>query len=156
MSPPRLSGNPGYLPGRPMRVGKLLTNDTAGGTSAAALPGGTAAPAFENEHEGKRAIVLAGGGDGSLRLLGADATGACAAAATAVLFGEDLLAGCAERLGREAFATRCTAPLPMALLNVSDRFVGALGNADPLRSWEWVEVRHSSYTIMRSWEWVEV
>ena len=111
------SGNPGYIAGLPLLVGRMQEEST------------------------KRAITERVGG---LKLFGPSADGTCSTTvSTPVAFHEDLRVGCTKKLNYAELKDLCETSqqnqIP-AQLNVTDDFVGILGNSDPNRVEEWLKI----------------
>lgn len=132
------SGNPGYQNGRPVLAGDLVSLDSTAGT--------------------KQAISesLAG-----LQLFGRKSSGGICSNSTvtrqAVSFGKDMLMQCAMPLRRSDFAGFCTSSGAAAVvpqfLGAVQTHLGLFGNADPLKTWQWLEISKSAATpapILRS------
>ena len=111
------SGNPGYTVGLPVLVGRMQMTAT------------------------KRAITERPGG---LKLFGASADGSCSTtSATPVAFNEDVRVGCTKKLNYAGLKALCETSqqnrIPIQL-NVTDDYVGTLGNSDPHFVEEWLKI----------------
>jgi tectonic-1/3 len=89
----------------------------------------------------KRAITERPGG---LKLFGASADGSCStSSATPVAFNEDVRVGCTKKLDYAGLKALCETSqqnrVPIQL-NVTDDYVGTLGNSDPHFVEEWLKI----------------
>jgi len=105
-----MSGNPGYIPGKPVLAG---TKQTEGGTS-------------------KEAIEMWVDGLGLKQCTGTDLT--------YVTYGDSMTFGCSLTLSLAQLEAMCTSKSQLAMFGTTATHVGAFGNADPLRTAEWVEI----------------
>jgi hypothetical protein len=122
------SGNPGFIKGSPLAVGKKVTNGIGDQTKAA----------------------VAMKSDG-LSIAVPGWSGYCdSVSSKEVLFGIDTLSSCKVSLTAKQLKDLCKANIP-GFLNVTTDLIGVFGNANPLVVGDWIEVTTSDGGFNPRW-----